>query len=440
MYRRPDIRGMASAPVSLDLIAFVEGLRNGDRYDESDVDELVANFGRFRGYWTPYVSVDHEQNQAWKALAFGDVTTARKGRVRQSRRTGKWERVADADRSPGTRAALVVTLGDVPPEVGEMVASGRLPRVSVEFFDHTSPFVGPQDEVVTTNVLKSVSLLGAQSEASKGMPRPTVRTFADRVGRRVTLPPALSGRTPKAFGAYPMRDQLIQTLSAAGIDVSWITDAVPDAALQSIVDAMGGTMPDDPAMFGDYMGGRMAGMDDDKQKAFKDAMKKFMDGGEKEDEEGVMVKTFGDKQIQTLITAAVQKAVAPLAPAIAHANRSAQQAKAQKIKAFGDRMTGANGAAAFMTPVQFAAVRPMLEKLDDAQVKQFSDKKGSGTALDEHLAALEAAYSTPVKTFGDRVPDAIGAGGGSMTAERRQALLKQTPEGRAVLAREKAKN
>jgi hypothetical protein len=431
---------MAAGDVQLDLIAFVEGLRNGDTYDESDVDELVANFATYRGYWTPYVSVDHEKNPAWKALSFGDVTAARKGRVRLSRATGQWELTRPDDRSPGTRAALVVTCGNVPAEVGEMVRERRLPRVSVEFFDHTAPFVGPRDEVVTTNVLKSVSLLGAQSEASKGMPTPTVKTFADRVGRRVTLPPALSGRTPKAFGAYPMRDQLIQALQAAGIDVSQITDAVPDALLQSMVDALGATaMPADPAMFGDYMKKFMDGQDDEKVKAFKDAMKKFGDDSDADDKPEP--KQFADSpQIQRLITAAVAKAVAPYAPALAQAGRAAAQAKADKIKAFGDRMTGAGGQTAFMTPVQFAAVRPMLENLDDAAVKQFADKKTSGTALDEQIKALEAAYATPVKTFGDRVPDALkDKPGGPVAPERRATLLGMTPEGRAVLAREKAK-
>ena len=430
---------MAAGDVQLDLIAFVEGLRNGDTYDESDVDELVANFAEFRGYWTPYVSVDHEQNPAWKALSFGDVTAARKGRVRLSRASGQWEPTTPDDRSPGTRAALILTAANVPAEVGEMVRTRRLPRVSVEFFDHTAPFVGPDDRVVTTNVLKSVSLLGAQSEASKGMPTPTVRTFADRVGRRVNMPPALAGRKAKAFGAYPMREQLLAALQAAGVDTSLVTDAVPDAFLQAVADALGGgpaPLPDDPAMFGDYMKKFMDDKDDEKQKAFKDAMKKFADDKDADDPKA---KQFGDRAIQQRIDAAVQKAVAPLAPAIAHANRAAAQAKANKVKAFGDRMTGAAGGVAFMTPVQFAAVRPMLEKLDDVQVKQFADKKGEGTALDEHLAALEAAYATPVKTFGDRVADPLKDGkGGPVAPERRAELLAMTPEGRAVLAREKA--
>ena len=434
---------MAAGDVQLDLIAFVEGLRNGEPYDESDVDELVSNFAEYRGYWTPYVSVDHERNPAWKALSFGDVTAARKGRVRLSRATGQWERVADTDRSPGTRAALILTADNVPAEVGELVASGRLPRVSVEFFDHTAPFVGPRDEVVTTNVLKSVSLLGAQSEASKGMPTPTVKSFADRVGRRVTLPPGLTGRTPKKFGAYPMRDQLIQALQAAGIDPAMITPEIPDAFLQAVVDAMGATaMPADPAQFGDYMKAFMDGKDDDTVKAFKDGMKKFADDSDADDKPEP--KQFADTPaIQKLITVAVQKAVAPLQPALAHANRAAAQAKAQKIKAFGDRMTGAGGQTAYMTPVQFAAVKPMLEKLDDAAVKQFADKKTTGTALDEQLSALEAAYATPVKTFGDRVGDRVGdqlgGKGGPLPDARRAELLGMTPEGRAVLAREKAK-
>jgi hypothetical protein len=180
-----------------DVVAFVEGTMNGEPYTERHIDEMVANYGRLRGYWSPYVSIDHERG-AYSALAFGDVVGARKGRVKLTP-GGGWVRTADTDRSPGTRAALVTTSRDVPREVGDLIKTRRLPRVSIEMFDGT--FNGPTG-LVPTKVLKSVSLLGARSEASKGMPPPSVH-FADRTGRPVPPPPRSTGPA-KCFGDTPV--------------------------------------------------------------------------------------------------------------------------------------------------------------------------------------------------------------------------------------------
>lgn len=390
-------------------VAFVEGILNGERFVERDIDEMVSNFGQLRGFWSPYVSIDHERG-AYSALSFGDVSGVKKGRVKLQAGAG-WVRTGDNDQQPGTRAALVTTSFNVPSEVGTLVQSRRLPRVSIEMFDGT--FHGPHG-LVPTKVLKSVSLLGARSEASKGMPSPAVQ-FADRNphGRPAPRSPAPA----KCFGDLPMdtlpaaaapapdapmdREGTIAALTAKGLDPMLITEGVPDALLQWMATNCGATMEPDadnvPAA-----------------KMFSDAQK----------------QTIGQ-----LVTAAVNKATSTYAPALAQAGRAAATVKAAKIKAFGDRMTGVNNERAYMTPVQFAAIRPMLEILDDAAVKTFADKKTAGTALDESMARLAAAHTSPVKMFGDLVPDAIGGQGAAMTPERRAELLGHTHVGKAVLAK-----
>lgn len=398
-------------------VAFVEGVRNGETYDESDIDELVTNFGKYRGYWNPYVALGHArlpQYAAYAGLSFGDVVAARKVRVVFNPRTGHWEPTART--GPGTRAALAVDLENVPKEFGELVASRRLPRRSIEMFDHTHPLMRPDDRPELTNVLKCVSFLGDHPECVKGMP-PAVVEFADLPahGRRLpdhpprfTAPakcfgdPPMDGQTPPPDATPMPREQILDALAKAGAPTDLITEAVPDALLQWVVSLL------PPAPTPDAVA--------------PDA-----------------VKAFGDKApaVLSLLDAVVRKATAPFAPAIAHARRAAADATAAKIRAFGDRMTGVGGKVAFMTPVQFEAVKPLLEKLDDATVKTFSDKKATGTALDEQIASLTATFATPVKTFGDRAADPLKTAGGGMTPERRAELLKQTPEGRAVLAREK---
>ena len=211
-----------------------------------------------------------------------------------------------------------------------------------------------------------------------------------------TLPPV------DAMAEAPIdREGTIAALTAKGLDPMLITEGVPDALLQWMADNCGATMEPDA----DNM--PAATMFIDRQRA----------------------------SLHQLVTAAVEKATAPYKPALAKTGRDAAQAKAAKIKAFGDRMTGANNQRAYMTPVQFAAIRPMLESLDDAAVKAFADKKTAGTALDESIARLSAAHTSPVKMFGDFVPDAISGQGAAMTPERRAELLGHTHVGKAVLAK-----
>lgn len=407
------------------MVAFIEGHHNGESYDESDIDELVNNFTKYRGYYEPYVGLGHAQfpeyaGFEWKS--FGDVTAARKGYVRFDPASKKW---VPCDRGPGSRAALILDAENVPVSFGRLIKERGLPRRSIEMFDHTYPLPLPDGRREMTNVLKCVSFLGSRPECVKGMP-PAEVVFADL--NRVTRPVAFAHRSPgqpKFFGDTPMdptvmdppadavatpmsREQLIQMFADKGIDTSLITEAVPDALLQAMADLLTADPP--PAA-------------------------PVLDAAGDAD----MVKAFGDNAptVKAVLANLLKRATAPLAPALAHARTSAANAKAAKIKAFGDRMTGATGGRAYMTPVQFAALKPTLAVLDDSAVKTFADKT-TGTALDGQLAALSAAFTSPVKTFGDRIADPLADSKGMPSPERRAELLKHTAVGRAVLKAETA--
>lgn len=212
------------------------------------------------------------------------------------------------------------------------------------------------------------------------------------------------------------KEQILAALTQAGVDPAMLTDQVLDAVVQALTAANPNPAPTDP--------NPVPPMD---AKTFGDAIAK------------ALAPLAQPKGLESLVTAAVLKATAPFAPAIDQMKRAAADAKANKIKAFGDKVTG--GTAPVMTPVQFTAIKPLLEQADDVAVKTFGDgtAKTQGTALDEQIAALSAAYTVPVKTFGDRVPDPLkGNGKGSMTPERRAGLLGKVPEGEAVLNRERA--
>lgn len=381
-----------------DLVAFTEGLRNGEPYTEADIDELVANFDRFqavdpgtgRPYWLPYFSINHEEGK-YAGLSVGDVTAVRRGT------------------SDDGRAALIVDGDRVPGDVKQDLDTGRLRAVSVEFFDPDNPFVGPDDQPVDGKVLKSVSLLGAMSEAAKGMPAP-VATFADRVKvRRFTSEPSMD------------RQQLIAALQALGVDVSTITDAVPDALLASMLQAAQ-AMQQKPqageeAQFRDKMKAFMDGLDADKKKAFADGMDEDMrkqlglesmsTGSGTGGGTGAGLGNLGNPSMITMkfkdLETQAKQIEAQNQRILRFQAEQLTAAKTSKVKKFCDEM----GESGQLPVAARPAIEAMLLDLDDVAVKKFADGKSHGTTLDERMAQLKATMPK-VRTFGDKVPDPAG--------------------------------
>ena len=411
-----------------EAISFVEGYRNGEWYDESDIQELVDNFKKLKNHWQPYVSVNHEQHPEYKGLAFGDVTDAKLAYVKLDKSTGKYELVPKS--TPQAKAALILTATDVPQETVELYNSRRLPRISIEFFDHTAPFTFEDGRKIDTNVLKSMSLLGSQSEAVKGMPQ--AKAFADakriKYGKPAPRANFVTG-IPKKFGAYPMmnREEMLTQLSEAGFPVDLITDEIPDERIAEIMEEQGimsaGTdMPveDAAAKAMAHAKKYMDGLEDEEaKKLFRDHCNKFMDEKEEEDDDNANMfgddmdeeevigdvaktKAFSDKKVSTLVNAQLQKAARKQTKHINDALKRHYEAMAtEKIKAFGDKMLGVGGTEAYMTPIAFEAIKGVLERMDNTQIKSFSD--GSvGTELDRQIKVFTEANATPVKKFGDK--------------------------------------
>lgn len=408
------------------LVAFTAGLRNGENYGPGDIRELVDNFHRFqsvdpgtgRPYWLPYASINHEEGK-YDGLSVGDVVDARVG--------------TSDDGTP----ALILDLDRVPPDVKTNLDSGRLRAVSVEFFDPDSPFVGPDGKPVDGPVLKSVSFLGAMSESSKGMPAP-VATFADRVKvRRFSSESAMD------------RQQIIAALQAAGVDTTLVTDAVPDELLQSMMKAVQSSQKGDDGT--NSMGDQDDQDDKDDVQSFKDRLRKFLDidddpnnpdGQDKKfavgdesgnqagqraamnhydppthDEDGDVlgwVRGKNRKNSDDDSNDDITKKFADLrrqARAIDSQNQrimrfQAEQilnAKKAKIKRFCDDLS----ASGQLQPATRPAMESLLLKCDDVTIRKFSDKKKTGTDLDEQMARLKATLPK-VRTFGDKVPDPAG--------------------------------
>lgn len=388
----------------LGLKAFLPGVWNGEVVPPQDVTAMAANYAAFAAgdlpYYLPYVSINHDDG-----LSFGRVTAAR---------------IDPAD------GGLVLDLDNVPAAVREWMRSDRLTAPSVEYWV-PGTFVLPDGSYNTSPVLRCVTLLGNDAPGVKGLPPLSAAQFRD-AGRRCVLKFADLPPATRPGAKLMDRTSMLKTMADMGADTSSVTDGVPDTFVKSMLDFAQKCMAD-KKKYDDEA--KKTGTDDDVKKNADD--KKDEPDGDEE------VKKYRDKlskaakEADTLLATLRQQAET----AAADRARQAAEQRAAAVKRFRDEMVGVGGKVAFMTPDQFAAVEPMLLQLDGQTVRKFADGKTDGTALDEQFARLRASFSKPVKTFGDKHADGSGTGSG-MSPERRRELLKGTPEGDAILAREKA--
>lgn len=445
----------------LNMVSFTEGNRNGRDFDESTIDEIVSNFNKFnRGYWLPYVTVNHEESTGpnpnaptvWDGLSLGDVVDCRKVMV-----DGK--------------AGFEFDCVNVPTPIGQLVNSRQLRAVSVEWFDpELSPFIGPDDQPVMSKVLKCVTLVGAAPEAAKGMPQP-VATFTDRPIRKPPVRKFNQTANPKE--SRMDRQGILTALKSFGVNVDSITDAVPDDTLKSILDAMQALTNQDPSQMRQKMS--------DHQEPDADDVTRMSQGGAGaapaaaiaapaaapaavapvagglaggQNPQSITLK-FRDTVIPVRVDAGTGVALQTL---FTHTDREFKQMqdalaviqqgeknrtkamRDQAIAAFRDEMVTIKNGVAAMTPVQFDSIRPMLEQCDVLAVRKFADGKTTGTALDEQMATIRNSFK-PTRRFGDELPDPLRTGANGAAAvdpAQRAKLLSMTPEGKEVLKREAA--
>lgn len=410
-----------------DIASFRPGVQNGRPYTLDDLKALVANFQQFstgpQPHYTPYVSINHDDG-----LAFG--------------------RIANATLKGDT---LHLDADGVPMEVGAWRNQGKLQAPSIEFFEPKldeagnvlDGFRGPDGEVVTTPVLKCLTLLGNLPPAVKGLPPLPVAKFTH------------GGIVRKFAGETTMdRAAMLAALQAAGMDTTAITDAVPDEVLKAFLDAIQAKAAN-PDAAGDAGADAGAAVQQMSQGAGTVGAATATGGAPAVGVPGVgqhpsaitlkFTDANGRPATGTFISVedANRQLNAFRANAAAIHRDQAKilaDAKAAKVRAFKDEMCGTGGKKAFMTPAAFDAIEPMLLGCDDVVVRKFADGKTAGTSLAEAFARIKAANATPVRTFGDKLNDGTRAGTGGTPAVRPEVVeqaLRATPEGRAALAARK---
>lgn len=353
---------------------------------------------------------------------------------------------------------------DIPVAVGIMRNSGQLHSPSIEFWE-PGDFVMPDGTTNKTPVLKCVTLLGGDAPAVKGLGPLPVATFSSH------------GPT-RRFAARNFMDRAakIAALQAAGVDVSKITDAVPDEFLDALIawvqaqaagnggnaaavvpDANPATMSagtpaavvpaatPTPAATG-TPGVTVPGSPGQPQSITL----KFADGQTAQlmIPRGASVVGTAAPAVPPEVTAWMNQTSAAIAGLAGRQNNiDATNAarlldlKRQKIRAFCDRMT--EPTVAKMQPAQVPVLSEVWEKLDDTKARKFSDGKTNGTELDEALSKYEATAPKLPRQFSDKIAQphpgqGNNSGTGPLTPEARRELLSSTPTGRAILAKEAA--
>lgn len=373
------------------VASFRPGVWNDVPVSAADLKSMAKTFAELKGYYQPYLSLNHDDG-----LSFGNVSDLR----------------MDGD-------ILRIDAENVPHEVGSWVNGGRLQAPSIEFWE-PGDFRMPDGTPNKSRVFKCLTLLGNQPPGVKGLGPLPAATFGDcRKAKRFT-------------GAAMDRTAMLEALKAAGLDTSVVPDTVPDEVLKALLDWVQAQNQPAPAVQNaDNVPvtpipaptpavtptGAGPVTPTSLTVKFSDRHGRVRYGTQQEAYDELAAKSEAEYAAMRANNAAVVRVNEQILT----------DAKRAKIKRFRDEMTGNRNGFAYMTPVEFDAAERMLLRADDVQVRKFADNKTTGTMLDEDMAVIKAAHPTPVRKFGDQVPDPVrgtGTGTTAMTADTRASILK----------------
>lgn len=206
---------------------FAAGNHRGKPYSRQDLDDMVANFRRFSTGKKPLLEVPgvagHEEDQSF--LERSDIPAM--AWCKSIYRHGD---------------TLKADFDDIPPKVARVLRERRYKHVSAEVYDEP-----PEGVPGKGKMLRRVAFLGGDIPQVKTLddiplPEPHSERFA--FGRIAVVKFHEFHQSAKGCWACfsevtPMdRQQIIEKLQSMGMDVSSITDAVPDDALASMCQAM----------------------------------------------------------------------------------------------------------------------------------------------------------------------------------------------------------
>lgn len=417
-----------------DVAAFHPGVWNGKDHDAAFVKALVDNFKKYSSgptpYYRPYVSLNHKDE-----LQSGFVSGARL-------KSG---------------SVLSLDADDVPEPVGKWRAAGAIRQPSIEYFEPVydekgklvDGFRKPDGSIETGPVLKALTLLGADSPGVKGLPELPFAKYSHTPVHPAFARGARVRRFSNSGGDVMDRAAMIAALQALNMDVSGITDAVPDEVLKAFLTALQATQGTPAAPAPDavppvQMADTLSGAGNAIVPATAPAIPGVPSG-----QPSKVTLQFTDKTATKEwvdgIEAQLNRIIQTNAAVVRQSAEAANVAKFADVTAFVTALATPDAKGMVkIQPAQRAPLVALLMKCDNVTVRKFADGKKEGSELAEMKAQLAATL--PPYKLGDKMPDPQrnepGAGPGvrgHIDPERRQQMLAATPQGRAVLAAEKAK-
>lgn len=324
---------------------------------------------------------------------------------------------------------LCCRLVRVPVALVRWIEAGVYAEISSEFYEDYNG-LGP--------VLRRISILGAEIPKCKDLGIIPQFYFDDELEKRgnvLAFSESIlnSDFKSSAFvcvGDYVVkfseramsREKLLEVLKEFGVDISFITDAVPDELLASMVNAlqMVKSVVVSNAAVKENAGDSVSYSDSEKVDESDD-------------------KLVGDlaaysEKLRKVLSVEIAKTKALYD---AELERLREEKAKQEIAVFCERYRDK----IYPFELDEKSGVPLPERLlamSDKKVLKFSEG-GREVLLSPREAEMAAIARRPsVLKFSEKMPDLSGVGG--MSVERRRELLSYTPEGQKVLAREGKKN
>lgn len=319
---------------------------------------------------------------------------------------------------------LYATFESMPEPVASLVNSDRLPTCSAEFYrDYEG--LGP--------MLRRVALMGGDIPKVKGLQIP-VMVYSERPNSQIVF--YFSERNSMD------RQALLAALAEHGVDTASITDAVPDALLQSMVDALqaakaGGSMPSQSDVSNVSMNAESMDYNDHDM----DNMPKMNEGNMPN-----MTKTPADKRMEAfaerLIRRLLPQQLAPIAQSIKALKQTVGGVQSkiqtankdkdrQEVVEFCERLRSQGKInPSQLDPRQGKTIIDMLMELDNtAPIVKFSEQHKAVTQRRAFMLQLER--SPVIKTFGERIAQPVQQAG-AVDPKRIEYLKSLSPVLRAT--------
>jgi hypothetical protein len=128
------------------------GTHNGDKFIESDLEEIASNFHKLKDELRPKLKITHRENQETIGglASYGDIVDV------------FLRRLEDGSKR------LFAKLSNIPKEVLDLIKNRRFPERSIEIYPRFK--LGTKDDSpIYKNVLKAIALLGHEMPAVPGM-------------------------------------------------------------------------------------------------------------------------------------------------------------------------------------------------------------------------------------------------------------------------------